>query len=41
MQTARAKFVVGDPSYFPGKVKKVAQVVRCVAIMVSAALFEG
>ena len=26
--TAKAKFVVGDPSYFPGKVQKVGQVVR-------------
>uniref|UniRef100_A0A7S0WVJ5 Guanosine nucleotide diphosphate dissociation inhibitor n=1 Tax=Chlamydomonas leiostraca TaxID=1034604 RepID=A0A7S0WVJ5_9CHLO len=32
-QTARAKFVVGDPSYFPTKTRRVAQVVRCIAIM--------
>mmetsp|Transcript_1940 Transcript_1940/g.3983 ORF Transcript_1940/g.3983 Transcript_1940/m.3983 type:complete len:443 (-) Transcript_1940:329-1657(-) len=31
--TANCKFVVGDPSYFPGKVKKVAQVVRAMCIM--------
>lgn len=32
---ARAKLVVGDPSYFPGKVRLVAKVVRAIAIMVS------
>lgn len=32
---ARAKIVVGDPSYFPDKTRLVAKVVRCVAIMVS------
>jgi len=32
-ETAKCKFVVGDPSYFPGKVKKVAQVVRAICIM--------
>ena len=29
--TAKAKFVVGDPSYFPGKVRKVGQVVRALS----------
>lgn len=32
-ETARAKLIAGDPSYFPGKVKKVGQVVRCMCIM--------
>ncbi|GFR46645.1 hypothetical protein Agub_g8256 [Astrephomene gubernaculifera] len=30
---ARAKVVVGDPSYFPGKVRVVGKVVRAIAIM--------
>lgn len=34
-QTVKAKFVVGDPSYFPGKVRLVGKVVRAIAIMVS------
>jgi Rab GDP dissociation inhibitor len=32
-ETAKAKFVVGDASYFPTKVKKVGQVVRAMCIM--------
>eukprot|EP00899_Mesostigma_viride_P019041 jgi/Mesvir1/27138/Mv20808-RA.2 len=32
-ETARCKFVVGDPSYFPGKTRKVGQVVRAICIM--------
>lgn len=32
---ARAKLVVGDPSYFPDKVRVVGKVVRAIAIMVS------
>jgi len=32
-QTARAKFVVGDPSYFPEKVRKTSSVVRAICIM--------
>jgi len=32
-ETARCKFVIGDPSYFPEKVKQVGQVVRCICIM--------
>mmetsp|Transcript_22469 Transcript_22469/g.31247 ORF Transcript_22469/g.31247 Transcript_22469/m.31247 type:complete len:445 (-) Transcript_22469:195-1529(-) len=32
-ETAKCKFVVGDPAYFPSKVKKTAQVVRCICIM--------
>lgn len=32
-QTAKAKFIVGDPSYFPDRVKEVGKVVRCIAIM--------
>jgi len=32
-QTARAKFVVGDPSYFPEKVHKTSSVVRAICIL--------
>lgn len=32
-ETAKAKFVVGDPSYFGDKVRKVGQVVRAMCIM--------
>jgi len=32
-EIAKAKFVVGDPSYFPDKVKKTGQVVRCICIL--------
>eukprot|EP00128_Syssomonas_multiformis_P018289 Colp12_sorted_trinity150504_noHs@27758 len=32
-EVAKAKFVIGDPSYFPNKVKKVGQVVRCICIL--------
>eukprot|EP00743_Colponemidia_sp_Colp-15_P012705 GILK01014540.1.p1 GENE.GILK01014540.1~~GILK01014540.1.p1 ORF type:complete len:348 (-),score=45.39 GILK01014540.1:130-1173(-) len=32
-QTCKAKFVVGDPSYFPNRVKKVGRVIRCIAIL--------
>jgi len=32
-EVARAKFVVGDPSYFPDKVKKTGQVVRAICIL--------
>eukprot|EP00004_Rigifila_ramosa_P011485 TRINITY_DN245_c0_g1_i1.p1 TRINITY_DN245_c0_g1~~TRINITY_DN245_c0_g1_i1.p1 ORF type:complete len:449 (+),score=102.00 TRINITY_DN245_c0_g1_i1:23-1348(+) len=32
-ETARCKFVVGDPSYFPEKVQKKGQVVRCICIL--------
>jgi Rab GDP dissociation inhibitor len=32
-EVAKAKFVVGDPSYFPDKVKKTGQVVRCICIL--------
>jgi len=31
--TAKCKIVVGDPSYFPNKVKKVGQVARCICIL--------
>lgn len=30
---AYAKYVVGDPSYFPDRVNPVGQVIRCIAIM--------
>ncbi|EPY35448.1 rab-GDP dissociation inhibitor [Angomonas deanei] len=30
---ATAKFVVGDPSYFPDRVKPVGKVIRCIAIL--------
>jgi len=32
-ETAKCKFVVGDPSYFPDKVKKAGQVVRAICIL--------
>lgn len=32
-EIARAKLVVGDPSYFPNSVKKVGQVARCICIL--------
>lgn len=32
-EIARAKFVAGDPSYFPDKVKKTGQVVRAICIL--------
>jgi Rab GDP dissociation inhibitor len=32
-QTARAKIIVGDPSYFPDRVKAMGKVVRCICIM--------
>eukprot|EP00741_Cyanophora_paradoxa_P005224 tig00000865_g5064.t1 len=32
-QVARAKFVVGDPSYFPNKVRKNGKVVRAICIL--------
>jgi len=32
-EVAKAQFIVGDPSYFPSKVKKVGQVVRSMAIL--------
>lgn len=32
-ETAKAKIVIGDPSYFPDRVKKVGQVVRAICIM--------
>jgi Rab GDP dissociation inhibitor len=32
-ETARTKYVIASPSYFPDSVKKVGQVVRCICIM--------
>jgi len=32
-QVAKCKFVIGDPSYFPTKVKKTGQVARLIAIL--------
>jgi len=31
--TAKCKFVIGDPSYFPKKVEKKGQVVRCICLL--------
>lgn len=31
--TAKAKLILGDPSYFPDRVVPVARVIRCIAIM--------
>jgi len=32
-EVAKCKFVIGDPSYFPSKVKKTGKVVRCICIL--------
>jgi len=32
-EVAKAKMVIGDPSYFPDRVKPIGKVVRCIAIM--------
>lgn len=32
-ETAKTKMVIGDPSYFPDKVRKDGQVVRCICFM--------
>lgn len=32
-EVVKAKIVIGDPSYFPDKVKKIEQVVRCICIL--------
>ena len=32
-EVAKCKFVVGDPSYFPDKVKKVGQVASCICVL--------
>jgi len=32
-EIAKCKFVIGDPSYFPNKVKKVGQVVSCICVL--------
>jgi len=32
-EVARCKHLIGDPSYFPNKVKKTGQVVRCICIL--------
>jgi len=32
-EVAKCKFVIGDPSYFPEKVKKVGQVASCICIL--------
>lgn len=32
-EVARGKFVIADPSYFPDRVKKVGEVVRCICIL--------
>jgi Rab GDP dissociation inhibitor len=32
-EVAKCKMVIGDPSYFPQKVKKVGQIVRCICIL--------
>jgi Rab GDP dissociation inhibitor len=34
-EVAKCKFVIGDPSYFPDKVKKVGQVASCICILSS------
>merc|ERR1711879_1044031 len=32
-EVARCKFVIGDPSYFPGKVRQVGHVVRTICFL--------
>jgi Rab GDP dissociation inhibitor len=32
-EVAKCKFVIGDPSYFPNKIRKTGQVVRCICIL--------
>jgi len=32
-ETARCKAVIGDPSYFEGKVQKIGDIVRCICIL--------
>jgi len=32
-EVAKCRFVIGDPSYFPDKVEKVGEVVRCICIL--------
>lgn len=32
-EIAKTKAVIADPSYFPGRVKKIGQVVRCICIL--------
>ena len=32
-ETARARLVVGDPSYFPGKTRPIARVVRAICLL--------
>jgi len=32
-QTAKCKAVIGDPSYFEGKTKKVGEIVRCICLL--------
>lgn len=32
-QTAKAKMIIGDPTYFPDRVQEIGKVVRCIAIM--------
>lgn len=34
-EVVKCKYVIGDPSYFPDKVQKIAQVVRCICILSS------
>jgi len=35
-EVAKCKFVIGDPSYFPDKVKKVGQVISAICILSAA-----
>jgi Rab GDP dissociation inhibitor len=32
-EVAKCKFVIADPSYFPDKVKKVGEVIRCICLL--------
>jgi Rab GDP dissociation inhibitor len=32
-EVAKAKIIIGDPSYFPGKVRKIGQVIRAICLL--------
>jgi Rab GDP dissociation inhibitor len=32
-EVAKAKIIIGDPSYFPGKVRKIGKVIRAICLL--------
>jgi Rab GDP dissociation inhibitor len=32
-EVAKAKTIIGDPSYFPGKVRKIGKVIRAICLL--------